>query len=72
MKLTEDVREKLMSFDFRFIEQIEGSICRVKYAKTFFENPSKPHVLDDTHMCFWHDGCVDHAYRIYLKDILIF
>ena len=71
MKLTDEVKKKLMDFDFRFAEHIEGHIWRIRGAREIWDNPQKPHVLDDSHMCFYHVGCEDHACCIALKDVLI-
>lgn len=72
MKITPAIKKRLLSFNWRYIEHVSGNVYQVFDAKNMFPKPSKPHVLDEQDMCFWHDNCEDHPERIELRNILLF
>ena len=72
MKITREIKKKLINFDFKYADRIEGSVYHIHKAKDIFPNPQTPHTFSDKRMCFWHDDCIDHACCIDFKDILIF
>ncbi len=71
MKLTKEIEKDLKRFNWKYIDNIEGTVYHLKSAKDF-KSPSIPHVISEDRICFWHGDCDEHACCIQLEDILIF
>ena len=70
MKLTKEIKSKLQSFDWKYIEEIRDGIYEIKNPKE--HEPQKITVITEERICFFDNSCEDHACCIELKDILFF
>ena len=64
------MKKRIESFEWRYIEQIEGNVYILKDAREFKE-VKRISVCEDR-IYFWHDDCHDGLDSIDLEDILLF
>lgn len=70
MELTEEIENKLRSFDWRYLDEIHDNIFIIKDPKDM--NPRKVSYLDEKEICFWTEEDNNYACCMPLCDILIF
>ena len=70
MKLTKNIKKKLMGFQWKYISEIRDGIWEILDPNCY--HPTKPFRISDECVCYWDDRSEDHPHNVPLKNILIF